>query len=118
MGRKNVITPYKMLDAVDMSTSHTSPKITNIEFQDNLGFHVTWSGASGSGTLVVEVSNDAAETPINWTALDFGSPITISGAADSHLININQCPYAKMRVRYTPGTATGSLTVIITGKEV
>ncbi|MEZ0208748.1 MAG: hypothetical protein ACAH17_01045 [Candidatus Paceibacterota bacterium] len=118
MSRKNVITPFKVLDAVDMSEDQTSEKITDIQYQDNVGFQVSWSGATGTGEVFVEVSNDKEDEPSNWTALDFGSQITISGASGSHIININQCPYAKMRVRYEENTATGSLTVTLVSKAV
>lgn len=118
MSQKNVIKPFKMLNAVDMSADQTSSVLTDITFQDNIGFQVVWSGATGLGEIFIDVSNDDKKIPDNWTALDFGAQVTISGASGSHLININQCPFAKMRVRFVRSTATGTLTVTITGKAV
>jgi hypothetical protein len=118
LGRKNVTKPYKLLDAVSMASNQTSTVI-NTEYWDNVGFLVNWTGASGTGEIFVDVSNDKDESPSNWVELDFGNPISITGASGSHIININQLPFAKMRLRYSElTTAAGSLTVTLVSKQL
>lgn len=81
-----------------------------------MAFQVLWSGGAASpvGAFTVEASLDGA----NWTVLSFGSAISQSGDSGGHLININQCPFEELRVKYTRSSGTGSivLTVYVTAK--
>lgn len=119
MGRKNVVLPFKLFDAVNMATATHTSVVTDTLYLDNIGLFVNWSGGTADGELIVEVSNDKDASPSNWTTLDFGNPISLTGASGSHIVNINQVPFAKMRIRYVEdGTATGNLTVTLVSKQV
>lgn len=115
MSRKQILPSFKILDAVDISTSQTSGK-TSIEGIDNVALQAVWNGTSPVGVLYVEVSVEA--NPVNWDALDFGSAISISGNTGMHTININQHAFKWLRVRYVRTSGTGTMTVTELGKTV
>lgn len=120
--RKDVLNPkgFKAFNAVDISTNQTSP-IIYIPFLDNLGIVVSWAnGSSLAGEIVVEVANQQ-ENPnesIIWSALDFGTTISISGASGEHLINCQQLPFNAMRLKYLSTSGSGDLTAIVQVKMV
>lgn len=116
---KKTLFGFKSFDNVDISANRTSAA-TQVEFVDNLGLLVNWSGTSPVGQLIVETSNDWDDKRATgtWTALDFGSTISISGNSGSHTIYINQVPFPWIRVRYARTSGIGSLTVILSTKEV
>lgn len=132
-GRKNVLPSYAVISAGDMSSASLTSKPTNILYLDDVGVQATWSG-SPVGLVSVEVSADYAATPSgevtnagNWAPLTFtyyngatfvtatsiptsvGSPIYLDLALLS-------APW--LRVVYTKTSGTGSLTVMIVGKDV
>lgn len=122
MGRKNAILPFKAIDAGDMSADITS-EVTDMMFQDNALYQVSWSGTTPVGELFVEVTNDdylLNPSTAVWSRLDFGSSITVSGNTGNHIININQYPGRYMRLFYdadaTPGT--GTLNAVLTSKQL
>jgi len=120
MARKNVAGPFLSFDDQSLGADATSA-ITDVTYLDNIGILVDWSGTAPVGELIVECANPPVvdkEADYQWTALDFGSTITISGASGSHAININQVPYSKMRLRYVRTSGTGSLTARLTIKQV
>lgn len=118
MSRKNVLQPFKLFDAVDVTTDQTS-RDSDISYLDNVGLIVEWSGASPIGVFYVECANVAlADSATNWQALDFGSQISITGNSGSHVININQNPFSKIRVRYATTSGSGTLTATIVAKMV
>lgn len=106
-----------MLDAESLGASFNST-LTDITAMDNVGIILTWTGTSPVGTIEVQVSNDTAATPTTWTALDFGSSISISGNSGTHTININQNPFAKLRLAYTRTSGTGEVTAKLVMKQV
>lgn len=113
MGRKSVVKSYKMLDAVDMASPHTSDPTSVINL-DKASIHVNWSSATGSSTITVEARNGEHDS---WYALDFGSPITTSGASGDHTIVFLELPFTDIRIS-TTGGATGTLTATATLKVV
>ena len=119
MGRKNVIVPYKIIDDGDMSGSLTSV-ITDVQFQDNVGIIVSWSGTTPVGTLTVEVANQVKDDPdsLIWDELDFGATISVSGNTGQHSLNIQSLPYTKIRLKYNRASGTGTLNAILTSKVV
>jgi hypothetical protein len=116
LAAKNVHT-WKPLDAVSMSTDQTS-EITDIKNLDNVGYIISWAGASPVGTVTVEVSNDKEDEPTIWHELDFGASIEITGNSGSHDININQLPFSKIRIKYNRTSGSGTLTAAMTMKQV
>lgn len=96
-----------------MSAAVSHSLSTNVNFQDNQGIIVTWTGTSPVGVLTFEVSNDG----LTWVALDFGTPIAISGNSGNHLVNINQISCSNLRATYTKTSGTGVLLASLTSKQ-
>jgi len=113
MSRKTVILGHKVIDTGDMSGNLTGLE-TNVTQLDNIGYIAEWSGTSPVGVLSVEVQSG----PSGWAALDFGSPLAVSGSSGSLIINVNQLPFEKIRVVYTATSGTGDLTVTLSSKVV
>lgn len=112
--RKNVVRGYKMFDAADVSGNITSSEVNVINL-DKASIYLDWTGSSLSGTLVVEARNDEKD---NWFVLDFGSPISISGASGSHILIFNELPHNTIRLVFTSVSGTGSLDAILAAKQV
>lgn len=120
MARKNVLLHFKMLDAADISTTQTSPA-TDIAYLDNAGIVITWSGTSPVGTIDIECANPAPtehEADWTWVPLNFGSVISVSGNTGLHTITMNQLPFTKIRLIYTATSGTGTLTAMLSVKQV
>ena len=100
------------MTAGDMSGNLLSDA-TNIKRLDNFGIQLVWTGVP-VGTFDIQASIDG----VSYTSLSFSSPITASGTASSTLINLNQIPYAWVRVAYTATSGTGSLDITIMGKDL
>jgi hypothetical protein len=115
MARKDVLANWPMfgVSGADMSANATS-QITTIQFMDNIGILINWSGSSPVGTLFIEISNDNK----TFTALEFGSSISISGNSGTHTVTINQAPFGYLRARYALTSGTGNLTAILSSKQI
>lgn len=120
MAQKGAIIPYKVIDSGDMSAEIIS-KITDVRYLDNISYHVVWDATIPVGQCIVEVTsdnpNDPNVTPV-WTELDFGTTIVVANNQGSHLININQCPFAYIRLRYVPISGTGVMDVKVEAKSL
>jgi len=110
MALKNIIKPFHLLTDGDMSGNLTSDSV-DVTYTDNVGFQLTFTGTP-TGTFSCEGTID--ET--NWSALSFSSTPQAVGTADTHLLNINQIPYKKLRVKYTRTSGTGTLNVYVMSK--
>lgn len=116
MGRRNIIQPYKAIDAGDMAADITqAAPYTTIDQVDKVGIELEWAGASPVGAFFVDVAFIYPGTTIfsAWQTLDFGSSIAITGNTGSHLISIQDPPFQKMRLRYVAASGTGSLTATL-----
>lgn len=94
---------------------------TVIRKQDNCGILVSWTGTAPVGVITIEVSNDYdADHGVagTWIALDFGTPIAISGATGSADISINQLPFSNIRAVYTRTSGTGTLIALLSCKSL
>lgn len=114
MGRKHVVHSYAMFDDVDISTNQTS-STTNVEQLDQATIHISWTGSSPVGEIIVDARNGSADS---WYQLDFGSSIAISGASGDHQILFKEMPFTDIRLRYVFTSGTGSLTARLTMKSV
>lgn len=116
MGRKNTLINYLMFGSAgcDMSVSSTTSSSTSVQNTDNIGIILSWTGTSPVGTVTISGSNDNS----TFVDLDFGSTISISGNTGSDLLNINQFPCAYIRIKYTKGSGTGTLTASMTTKQI
>jgi len=119
MARKNVIVPHMLFSAEDISTNQTSDE-TNILYLDSVSIIVQWSGTAPVGELFVEVANKIENDPLPtiWEALDFGVPITVTGASGSHNITVNQQSFSHLRLRYARSSGTGTMNAILVAKQV
>ena len=116
MARKNIVPAYDMLTDVspDMSAPITS-NIVNVQNMDKGSIHVSWAGAAPVGTVVIQSRNGSDDS---WSAVSFGSAISVSGASGDHQIIFNELPWTDIRLVYTPTSGTGTLSAIITLKQV
>lgn len=111
MGRSYRAPVFNQIDA--NISADTVGVFTNIEHRDRIFYDVTWSNGIGfSATLIVQYSLDDGE---NWTTLDFGSVISLSGASGDHQILINHATFKLIRVALT-GVA-GSADVVASVKS-
>lgn len=118
--QKNVIDRFQSIVSGDMSGNLTS-SFSDIRFMDNLGLQIKWTSANAVGVLTVECSNSYQPDKNiagTWVALTF-SPALSQPASNNgdFLVNLNQLPYAYMRVVYTRTSGTGTLNVWVQGKE-
>jgi hypothetical protein len=120
-GRKNELSYYPQLNQVDASTSHDNfDNPTGINWLDNAGIVVKWTGTP-VGVFHVWVSNDKKNpdgTISTWTELDFGTSILVDNTNTSIAINMNQLPFSWIAVSYEATSGSGTLTSILSIKEV
>lgn len=115
MGRKNTLNNYAMFGAgANMATASTTSSSTNVQYTDNIGIVLAWTGSTPIGTITVQGSNDNT----NWATLDFGSAISITGDSGTDLLNINQFPCSYIRIVYTKSSGTGTITASMTTKQI
>lgn len=120
MGRRQIIQPYKVFDAGDMSgnLSQASP-YTTIDQIDKIGILLEWTGSSPVGEFFVDVSYLLPGTTsyTAWQSLDFGSSVAITGNSGNHAIVINDPPFQKIRLRYVRTSGSGSLTAVLSAQS-
>lgn len=131
--RKNTLVKYQNITNGDMSGSITST-ITNIEYLDNIGIQLNFSGAP-VGSFAIQVSADHAEdtfgqqvtTPGNWIPLTLtyfnGSTFTSAQSVPTSVgspiyLDLNQLSATYIRVVYTAVSGTGTLNGFITAKMI
>jgi hypothetical protein len=112
---KNTLKFYSdpLITGQDMSASFNGTP-QNIEFYDNVGVQLSWTGASPGGTINIQVSLDydpRFPTAGTWTLLQYpsGTAIVISpnGVAGTGYFDLNQLSAMWVQVVYT--TAGGSV---------
>lgn len=122
-GRKNVILPFKMLDAQTLDSSfNTDP--TNIQYLDNVSLQISVTTTANTGQFAIEVSNDPQNerdpSTATWDELDLDPPIAALADADTTIsIDMNQLGFTYIRLKFTLGTGTnGTATAYLTAKEL
>lgn len=120
MPAKNVLTPYKLVSAADISVDSTSAAV-NIQWLDNVSVQANLSG-SPVGNLQIQGSLDYSQTPFNPAAAGtwvnvLPSAVAIS-ASGSVLLNLDQLAFPWIRVQYLHTSGTGSMDVYISAKEI
>jgi hypothetical protein len=89
---------------------------------DNFAIQAVWTGTP-TGTLKLQCSCDKGSgnvseergAPTNWTDI-VGSSQSTAGAAGSNVWNVQNAGYRWVRVVFTFGSGTGSLSVTANGK--
>lgn len=134
MARKNTLQSYKTINAGDMSTASLTSTVTSIQYLDDIGVQFTWSG-SPVGTFAVQVSADFVRDDTNGQVMNTGHwvPIVLSYWNGTVFVTDTSLPTSVgspiyvdlallsapwIRVVYTKTSGTGTLTAVITGKEL
>lgn len=122
-GRKSNLIKYQTVTSGSMGADVTSA-VTNIEFQDNIGVQLNFTGTP-VGTFAVQVSIDYGQDAYgnvtstgNWIPISLSTTPTAAGAADQIYISLNQLDAPWIRVKYTRTSGTGTLNAYICGKQV
>jgi len=125
MSRKLVVPPFKdpLITAASMASSISGTPV-NIQFTDNVGIQLSWTGADPLGTIGVQVSLDynANTEAGTWTPLEInGAALTVApgGTAGNAYLDLNQLSAPWIQVTYTTASSSvGNLTAVIGAKEV
>ena len=106
--------PSGNLTGAMASTNTIYSNIQDLSNIDNAGIEITFSGTP-TGVISIMCSNGGT----NFYALTF-NPILAqpAGAAGGFLINLNQVPFRYVFVQYVNSSGTGTLTAIITQKDL
>lgn len=111
------LTPISIVTNGDMSTASLTSNVTPIQWEDNVGIQVTWSG-SPVGTFAVQVSLDQ----INWATLPtsvFNGTYPVPGTTTSPgYLDLNQLSASYIRLVYTRGSGSGTLNALLVAKGV
>lgn len=135
MARKNIIL-HSLFETVgnptgeqSLSASFISP-VTSIQYQDNISYQIIGDGNASEGTFTVQGSNnyrynnvtDVVTAQGDWVDLPLGGSSSgpkFIGVADSIIIDMNQVPFAALRVKYTSTVAgTGKCKIFLVAKEI
>lgn len=133
MSRKNNLLKFQTITAGDMSAASITSAVTNIQFLDNIGLQLNFSG-SPVGLFQVQISADYAQDnegnvqdPGNWVPMvltylvgsTFVSATTVPTSSGSPIaLDLNQLSFPWIRVVYTKTSGTGTLNAFITCKMV
>jgi hypothetical protein len=127
-GRKNAILPFQLFtdEAIDDFSDLKSVPI-NIQFMDNVGFQVEWTG-DPVGVISVQFSLNYVpgqphqNKPANagtWYDLTFDPALAQpAGAAGGYGINCNQVPYPWLRLSYVGSGGSGVFNAWTTAKMI
>jgi len=128
MSTRTSFRPQVVLSAGSMAGNLTSTP-TILQSLTRAAYAIRWTGSTPVGSVSVEGSNDYALNPDGtvansgtWDALTLsvnGSPSTtvaVSGNTGSGIIDITDTAVYAIRLIYTAGSGTGSLTATINGK--
>ena len=118
---------YQILTSGDMSTASFTSAVTNIQFLDNVGIQINYSGSSPVGNFNVQVSADYAQDSQgnvtnsgNWASIviNGSANIAVPGNSSPIYIDLNQLSAPWIRLSYTKVSGTGTANAFITAKEV
>lgn len=116
-GRKNIITPYKILDGQSLAAAFESPPV-DIAWQDNVAVEIVTSGVTtNSGQFSIQVTISGS----TWQDVTLSPSIpALNNANDTIVCNLNQLPFKAFRIAFTGpgGGANGSATAWIMSKAV
>lgn len=105
-------------------TSVITSAVTGIQYLDNIGIQLNWTGTPNGGA-VVQVSADYARDSLgnvtnagNWNTLSVSANAAPAGSASSFYYDITQVSAPWIRLVYTNTSSTGTLNAFICGKAV
>lgn len=106
--------------AVMTGTTVLTSQVININFLDNLGVQLHFTGTP-TGAFEVQVSADYDPNTHNsghWVSIVLSPAPVAAGAPDDIYIDMNQLSAPWVRVVYTNASGTGALDGFATAKEV
>lgn len=127
MPRKNSILKFQIMTSGNMASASITSTVTQIQFLDNIGIQINYTGSSPVGVVNVQISADYAQDPQgvvtntgNWINMTFGTTtdIAIPGATSPIYFDIQETSAPWIRVVYTKTSGTGTMNAFITAKEV
>lgn len=134
-GRKNNLVSFTNIAAGDMATATVTSDVTNIQFLDNIGLQLNWTG-SPVGSFAIQISADYAQdnsSPPNVTTTGHWIPLVLSYWDGSAFVTSASIPTSLgspiyldlalisapwIRIVYTKSSGSGTLTGTITAKTV
>jgi hypothetical protein len=103
---------YKSLSASAASWESDELSIRKL---DIVGLQLNWSnGSSPVGTCKVQATIDGE----NWVDLVMSSELAVSGASGSHLFNIGQIPFDKIKFVYTRSSGSADFELWMMSKTI
>lgn len=128
MSTRTALRPQVVINAGSMAGNLISNP-TILQSLTKASYSLSWSGTTPVGTVSVQGSNDYSLNPngsvLNagtWNTLTLsvnGQPATtvaVSGNTGNGAIDIVETALYALRLIYTAGSGTGSLTVVFNGK--
>ncbi len=128
MSTRTGLRPQTVMTA-DMSATSTTSSATVLQSLSNLSYEVSWTGSTPVGTLALQVSNTYALAPDGtvavagtWTSVPLElsaaevTTIPVSGNTGNGFIDVTMHAGYAMRLLYTKGSGTGTLTAVVAGK--
>lgn len=112
MSRRNILRPFKTVDAASMAGDVTSAT-TNVDQLDFVAFDVSWSGTSPVGEIFVDGRNGS---DLPWQTVSFGVSVAVSGNSGSHRLQLEEEGFSEVRLRYVRTSGTGTLDAWISGE--
>lgn len=110
MSRK-VSHSYTMLNAVAATSTQTSEEVS-VFGVDKLSIHAKFS-ANNSGTFTLQAKNSDSDS---WFNVDFNVAMTITAEAET-LMLMNEVPFDKIKLTWTPSAGSGTLTAVLKMKS-
>ena len=135
MPKKNQITKFQIISSGNMSVSSIVSSVSSIEFLDDVGIQLNWSG-SPTGTFSVQVSADYSQdtsSPPNVTNAGNWAPLVLTYWTGSAFVTTTAIPTSLgspiyldlallsapwIRTVYTKTSGSGTLDAFITAKSV
>lgn len=119
MSRKNNLKQFRNIVNGDMSQASITSAVTDIQFLDNIGIQLDFSG-SPVGTFDVQISLNYSIDNLSNTVISSGTWVTIASGSTSGgspiFFDLNQLSAPFIRVVYTKTSGTGTLNSIISAK--
>lgn len=124
MGRKEVLSGYKLSSAQSLAANFTSNAITVYNL-DNVGFNISTSSVTdNTGTFgvqhrIIKNTQDPGQFS-DWADLTLSPTAILANADATLLINLNQLPPGQVRVKFTAagGTPNGTCNIWVSGCSV
>ncbi len=129
MSTRTVLRPNAVITGGDMSAASITSDATVMQGLSLVSYEVSWSGSTPVGTLSLQVSNTYTIAPDGtvgaagtWTTVPldvdgaYATSMPVSGNTGHGFIDVTlQAGYA-VRLVYTKGSGTGTLTATVCGK--